>query len=199
MNDPLRHSSTHPGTKLFGDFIRDHMSRFKYYAMDKVAKEDLEERVINSIMMYAQNNGRFLIKDCKKFRVAADDDEVKSKARNWFNVKSGKVPRVGSFVFTHFLERNSGLDEKIIEFFDELYLNEFREPWTGGRGICVSLDSPYNKNHQVNIHRPTYLRQNFSREHPSLETGDENTVFRSTYGTGSGLSTHGIPEWYVSL
>ena len=194
LDDPLRHSSTHPGTKLFGELIRDHMSRFKYYAMDTMAKRELEERIINSTMLYVQNNGRFLVKQFKKFRVVDDYKEVKSKARTWFNLKIGQVPLVGSFVFTQFLERNSGLNEQIIKFLDELYLNEFREPWTPGGGICASIDSAYNKNHQANVHRPTYLRQNFSREHPSIETGDESTVYRSTYGTGSGLSTHGIPK-----
>ena len=61
LDNPLRHSSTHPGTKLFGELIRDHMSRFKYYAMDRVAKREPEERIINSTLLYVQNNGRFLI------------------------------------------------------------------------------------------------------------------------------------------
>ncbi len=100
--------------------------------------------------------------------------------------KDWPSPTCWIFCLRTFLECNSYLDEQIIKFLDELYLSEFREPWTPGGGICVSLDSPYNKNHQANVHRPTYLRQNFSREHRSIETGDESTVYRSTYSTGSG-------------
>ena len=65
---------------------------------------------------------------------------------------------IGSY--PEFLDCNYGLDEKIITFLDEWYLSEFRKPWTPGEGICISADAPYNCNHQMSIHRKSYIRQN---------------------------------------
>ena len=170
------------------------MSRFNYHAMNNEAKRKLEDTVIRNIMEHEQNNGRFLIVQSKAYRVA-EDDEVKSKARSWFNLKNSNFPIFGSIVFDHFLEQNQWLNSKIIEFLDELYLSEFREPWTPGPGICGSVDAPYNTNHQMNIHRHSYLLQNYSREDTTIITAGDTTVYRWTYGTGSGLITHGIPKW----
>jgi len=170
------------------------MSRFNYHAMNTEAKRKLEDTVVRNIMEHVQNNGRFLVLQSKAYR-AAEDDEVKSIARSWFNLKNSNFPIFGSIVFDHFLEQNQWLNSKIIEFLDELYLSEFREPWTPGPGICGSVDAPYNTNHQMNIHRHSYLLQNYSREDTTIITAGDTTVYRWTYGTGSGLITHGIPKW----
>ena len=49
--------------------------------------------------------------------------------------------------FEFFLKQNPWLDKKIIKFLDELYLSEFREPWTPGPGICGSIDATYTTIH----------------------------------------------------
>ena len=103
--------------------------------------------------------------------------------------------RIQSFIFDEFLHQNPGLDAMIVKFLGDLFKNEFRYPWSPGMGIVITLDKPYNKNPQVNVHRPSYIRQNFSREPDGLETDDPETVLRFTYGTGSGKTTHGIPYW----
>ena len=90
------------------------MSRFNYHAMNNEAKRKLEDTVIRNIMEHEQNNGRFLIVQSKAYRVA-EDDEVKSKARSWFNLKNSNFPIFGSIVFDHFLEQNQWLNSKISE------------------------------------------------------------------------------------
>ena len=82
----------------------------------------------------------------------------------------------------------------IIIFLNVLYLSEFRKPWTCGDCICPSVDAPYNCNHQMSIHRQTYIPQNHSKDNVSIKA-DNGNVFRWTYGTGSGRITHGIPKW----
>ena len=123
------------------------------------------------------------------------DEEVSSKAHSWFDLKRDKVQLIGSFVYPEFLDCNPGLDEKIIKFLDELYLSEFRKPWTPGEGIYISTDAPHNCNHQMSIHRKSYIRQNYSKEDVTIKTATDRNTFRWTYGTGSGRITHGIPKW----
>ena len=170
------------------------MSHFKYYEMDKKSKSAFEDNTINNVMEYVQNNGRFLMKQSKKYTVAKDN-EVTLNIHSWFNLKDENISVFGCILFEDFLKQNQWLNNKIITFLDELYLSEFREPWTPGPGLCGSVDKPYNKNLQLNFHRPAYLRQNFSRTHLTEKTGDNSTVYRWTYGTGCGLATHGIPKW----
>ena len=62
LNDPVTHSSSHPGKKVFGEYIRARCSYFKYYKMDTTSKSELENSIIKNIMEYFRGNGRFLIK-----------------------------------------------------------------------------------------------------------------------------------------
>ena len=103
--------------------------------------------------------------------------------------------RIQSFIFEEFLHQNPGLDAMIVKFLGDLFENEFRYPWSPGMGIVITLDKPYNKNPQVNVHRPSYILQYFSREPERSETDKPETVLRFTYGTGSGKTTKGIPYW----
>ena len=195
LNDPITHSSSHPGTKAFGEYVRARISHFKYYKMDNTSRRELENSIIKNLLEYFQSNGRFLIiEQGKKFRLA-NDDEVPLHVRKWFSLQDDNAPVFGSYLVEDFLEQHEYLNIKSIKFFDELYLGELREPWTPGEGLCGSADAAYNKNHQMNFHRPAYLRQNYSRTDTSKKTGNTNTVHRWTYGTGSGITTHGIPKW----
>jgi hypothetical protein len=103
--------------------------------------------------------------------------------------------RIQSFIFEEFLHQNPGLDAMIVKFLGDLFENEFRYPWSPGMGIVITLDKPYNKNPQVNVHRPSYILQNFSREPERSKTDKPETVLRFIYGTGSGKTTQGIPYW----
>ena len=51
------------------------------------------------------------------------------------------------------------------------------------------MDSPYGKNSQLNIYRPSVLRQYFGKDVSKTET---SSTMRYTYGNGSGCSTLGI-------
>jgi hypothetical protein len=75
-----------------------------------------------------------------------------------------------------------------------LYLSEFRKPWTPGRGICISADAPYNCNHQMSIHRQSYMQQHYSKEDETIKSANGH-IFCWTYGTGCRRITHGIPIW----
>lgn len=181
---------------MFGEFVRSQMSHFKYHEMNKNMKQKLKAELIHNTIEYLREKGRFLIEDKRQkcYRVVKDE-EVLSKAQSWFDLKRDKVQLIGSFVYPEFLDCNPGLDEKIITFLDELYLSEFRKPWTPGEGICISADAPYNCNHQMSIHRKSYIRQNYSKEDVTIKTATDRNTFRWTYGTGSGRITHGIPKW----
>ena len=99
-----------------------------------------------------------------------------------------------SSLFRTFLVCNPDLQKEIANFFDELFLNGFQEPWSIGQKIIVSLDAPYWRHHQASVDRIGYIRQNFSIEFDSISTHNEKTVFRFSYGTGCGLTTHGIAK-----
>jgi hypothetical protein len=194
LNDPITHSSPHPGTKAFGEYIRARCSHFKYYKMDNTSRSELENNTIKNLMEYFRGNGRFLIEQGHKFRLA-NNDEVTSNIKEWFSLEDNNVPVFGSSLVEDFLGQHEYLNKESAEFLDDLFLSDFREPWTPGKGFCASTDAAYNMHHQINFHRPAYLRQNYSRTDSSQNTGNSNTVYRWTYGTGCGLTTHGIPKW----
>jgi hypothetical protein len=194
LNDPITHSSSHPGTKAFGEYIRARYSHFKYYKMDNRSRSELENNTIKNLVEYFRGNGRFLIEQGNKFRLA-NDNEVISNIKEWFSLEDDNVPVFGSSLVEDFLGQHKYLNKESAEFLDDLFLSDFREPWKPGKGFCVSSDAAYNMHHQMNFHRPAYIRQNYSRTDTSQKTGNSNTVYRWTYGTGCGLTTHGIPKW----
>ena len=111
-----------------------------------------------------------------------------------FHKHQNEVQLIESCVYPDFLDCNPGLNDEITTFLDELYLSEFRKPWSPGDGICISADAPYNCNHQMSIHRKSYLRQNYGKENSTITTATDGNTFRWSYGTGSGRITHGIPK-----
>ena len=99
-----------------------------------------------------------------------------------------------SFQIKDFLAHNPGLRKEIVDFFDALFMNGFQEPWSIGPKLIVSLDAPYWTHHQASVDREGYIRLNFSIDDDTLKTNNPKTVFRFSYGTGSGLTTHGIAK-----
>ena len=119
---------------------------------------------------------------------------VASEQLMGFHKHQNEVQLIESCVYPDFLDCNPGLNDEITTFLDELYLSEFRKPWSPGDGICISADAPYNCNHQMSIHRKSYLRQNYGKENSTITTATDGNTFRWSYGTGSGRITHGIPK-----
>ena len=79
---------------------------------------------------------------------------------------------------------------------DDLFLNESKLPSSPGPGISLTVEAAYGNTPTLNVHRKTsYFRQNYGRDNIIIPTNNNGTTHRFTYGTGSGLVTHGIPKW----
>lgn len=101
--------------------------------------------------------------------------------------------QVKSVVFPDFLAMYPDLRDATITIFDSLFLNPSHGPAISGEGISLSVDSIYGSKPTLNIHRRgSYLRQNFGIIDHTKRTGKSETVYRHTYGTGSGIVTHGM-------
>ena len=97
-----------------------------------------------------------------------------------------------SYVYGEFLQQHTNLQCKLWRILDDLYTNPSRSPNAPGKGIALTADSVFGNNPQINIHRLSYVRQNFGRN-KITSSHNKDTVMRATYGTGSGLNTHGTP------
>ncbi len=89
----------------------------------------------------------------RRSRTAPNDDDGKKEENDDGDRSSRRAVALESFAYPDFLNCTPGLNEKIVKLLDELYLCEFRKPWTPGKGICNTADAPYNCNHQMSIHR----------------------------------------------
>jgi hypothetical protein len=98
-----------------------------------------------------------------------------------------------SFCYSDFLSNNLSLSQIAEEIFDDLFCNPFRTPWSEGKGIVISGDSCYGNPVKINIHRPSYLRQNYGLN-SNLAVTFNRDDFRACYGTGGGMKTLGIPK-----
>ena len=126
--------------------------------------------------------------------VARADDDARTMQNKAATIKSKKYD-VKSFIFPDFLKSSPGLDKEIVKFFDGLYSKGFQRPGSCGQKTVVAIEAPYSTNPQATVDRQGYMRQNFSTDNETKQTNNEATVFRHSYGTGSGLITHGIPKW----
>lgn len=105
----------------------------------------------------------------------------------------GRVAK--SFNIKNFIQDHE--DKEVMEdcvemIFDDLFLHASHHPAHKGKGISLSADSPYNNPPTVSTHRRSYFRNNFGKD-GDMPVHDSNTVLRATYGTGSGIQTHGTP------
>jgi hypothetical protein len=102
------------------------------------------------------------------------------------------VNELESCIYSGFLtHRHSSQIAK--EIFDDLFCNQFRTPWSKGNGIVISGDSCYGNPIKINIHRPSYLRQNYGLNSNSAVLFNRDDYI-SCYGTGGGMKTLGIPK-----
>ena len=82
----------------------------------------------------------------------------------------------------------------MFEICGDLCTHPSTPPWeTGEKGIVLTSDSPRGNRPQLNIERPSYLRQSFSK------TISETKTKRMCYtaGTGSGLISQGTPKRHL--
>ena len=113
----------------------------------------------------------------------------------------GKVDKEGddrnplSYVVPGFLGANPDLIPHLTSIFDSILLPGSHGPSEGGDGISLTSDSPRGNKPTINVNRKSYIRQNFGKQ--TKCTHDPLTECRATYGTGSGMRTHGTPLWLV--
>jgi hypothetical protein len=98
-----------------------------------------------------------------------------------------------SCCYSDFLSHNHSLTQIAKEIFDDLFCNPIRTPWSEGKGIVISGDSCYGNPIKINIHRPSYLRQNYGLNSNSAVMFNRDD-YRACYGTGGGMKTLGIPK-----
>ena len=98
-----------------------------------------------------------------------------------------------SYVDEHFLMENDHLEARLWQIIDDLYTSPSRGPSQPGKGIALCADSVRGNPPTINVERRSYVRQNFGMD--VLPTHNHLTTMRATYGTGSGIRTHGTPLW----
>jgi hypothetical protein len=103
------------------------------------------------------------------------------------------VNELESCFYSDFLSHKHSLTQIAKEIFDDLFCNQFRTPWSEGKGIVISGDSCYGNPIKINIHRPSYLRQNYGLNSNSAVMFNRDD-YRACYGTGGGMKTLGIPK-----
>ena len=96
-----------------------------------------------------------------------------------------------SFIVPNFLQNHPGIEGAVKRVLDKLLLNESHHPSEPGPGVAVTAEACYGNAPKVSLLGTTYLKQNFGKN--MKPTHKHNVVERATYGTGSGLVTHGIP------
>lgn len=90
-----------------------------------------------------------------------------------------------------FLRDNPSAEKACFSFLSKLFSSPLRCPGECGDGICLSSDSCYGNEVNLNIDKINYLRQSFAKTDDNAPTDNENTRTACTYGVGTGGSTHG--------
>ena len=108
------------------------------------------------------------------------------------------VNELKSCCYNDYFDTNQNLIPIAIKIFDVLFCSPTRTPWSEGNGIIISADSCYGNTPTINIHRKSYLCQNYGLDSTEVQSINKDGIFRYSYGTGSGLNTVGIPRRQVS-
>ncbi len=102
--------------------------------------------------------------------------------------------KLQSIIISDFLHNNPGIQHDMFEVCGDLCIHPSTPPWKAGKkGIVLTSDSPRGNRPQLNIERPSYLRQSFSK------TISETKTKRMCYtaGTGSGVISQGTPKRHL--
>ncbi|KAL9189403.1 hypothetical protein ACHAXT_009078 [Thalassiosira profunda] len=100
-----------------------------------------------------------------------------------------------SHVWKDWLSDFPQLNVPLVSIFDGMFLHGVRGPSEQGPGFPVTADNPIGTTYPLlSLERPAYLCLNLGQDDPSKETNNPETAYRATYGTGSGIRTHGIPK-----
>ena len=111
---------------------------------------------------------------------------------------SSHSTQLESCCYNDYSNNNQNLIPIAKKIFDDLFCSPTCTPWSEGNGIVISADSCYGNPFTINIHRKSYLRQNYGLDSTEVQSINKDGIFRYSYGTGSGLNTVGIPSRQVS-
>ena len=135
-------------------------------------------------------------------RMEMSDLVARSSSRSagkLLSARSGELahnPHIFSRIYPDFLLENPELNLPAERILDRLLLSSSTGPCESGGGIKLSADTPFNaKIPTINVERVAYLRNIFGRNCTThsrkIPSGCEK---RFAYGTGNGMTTHGIPH-----
>ena len=97
-----------------------------------------------------------------------------------------------STVYPSFSDQNPGVMDAAFRVLDYLYLHRSHAPSVVGPGLVLAAESCYGNPAKINLHRPHYLRQSFSKTaEGSSERSIDNTRKCFVYGAGHGAKTFG--------
>jgi hypothetical protein len=99
--------------------------------------------------------------------------------------------RPKSCCYKNYTNTNPHLVDIGKRIFSGLFCSPTRTPWSEGKGVILSADSCYGNKQTINIHRQSYLRQNYGLDNTDVRSVYKDGIFRYSYGTGSGLNTVG--------
>ncbi|KAL9181226.1 hypothetical protein ACHAXT_010031 [Thalassiosira profunda] len=104
-----------------------------------------------------------------------------------------------SHVWKDWLSDFTQLNVPLERIFDGMFLHGVRGPSEQGPGFPVTADNSIGTTYPLlSLERPAYLRMNLGQDDPSKKTNNPETTYRATYGTGSGIRTHGIPKHHLT-
>ena len=136
-----------------------------------------------------------------------DEETVHSTAtrRSSRKCKSADNIHIKSKLYPGFMEENPSIIKHIKRFLRKLLCGKTRIPEETGDGIVIKGEAAYNpRNKQINVERKVPIKEIFGTEvddvnnlHDGEDQGDQCTVRRKSYSTGSGEVTTGTPRRFV--
>lgn len=124
------------------------------------------------------------------------------------NIPPPLARNMKSRVYYDFLKDNPEILKPIENICDEKAKYPSHSPYKpNSKGVSLSVDAPFTRNHCMNIWRPSKLnqhhgkdlsvvKQNKNTDNANINDSNENgTVLRYTYATGCGSQTTGTPIW----
>ena len=121
----------------------------------------------------------------------SDDNDYEIMEKSVDKYDTSNKGELKSIVDPSFSRKYPGVMEAAFRVLDYLYLHPSHAPWVEGAGLLLAAESCYGNEAIMNLHRPHYLRQSFSKTDLSAIPADENTRECFVYGVGYGSSTFG--------
>ncbi len=83
---------------------------------------------------------------------------------------SSHSTQLKSCCYNDYSDTNQTLIPIAKKIFDVLFCSPTRTPWSEGNGIIISADSCFGNTPTINIHRKSYLRQNYGLDSTEVQS-----------------------------